>query len=255
MLDVKAMADAATKAMKDYVARALAPILQRLEAIEARSLPKDGESVPMEQVERMVAEAVTKALAERPAPKDGEPGRDAAHIEVLPAIDEAKAYPRGTFATHKGGLWRSYQTTEGMKGWECIVDGLAAVAVKQEGRSMFVDVTRASGVTELHPVTFPMMVYRGRWKPGSYDAGDTVTAKGGIWHCNLPTDVEPGADENAWTLAAKSGERGASAYTIALRNGFKGDEAAWLKSLQGKQGEPGRPGRDLTQLGFNGSKH
>lgn len=368
MLDVKAMADAATKAMKDYVARALAPILQRLDAMEARPIPKDGESVPVEQVERMVAdavhaavsalpvpkdgisvspedvaamvaesvasavakaappepdpqllesivdirlaeavarlpvpkdgesvpvehvaqmvddaverafsavpppkdgesvpieqvermvaEAVTKALADRPAPKDGEPGRDAAHIEILPAIDETKAYPRGTFATHKGGLWRSFQTTDGMKGWECIVDGVAGIEIGQPTeRHVIITVERASGAAEAHALDMPAVIYRGKWVAGRYLAGDMVTAKGGIWHCNLPTETEPGTDETAWTLAAKSGDRGASAYTIALRNGFKGSEAEWVKSLKGKQGEPGRPGRDLTQLGFDGGKH
>lgn len=256
MLDVKAMADAAAQAMKAHLAKALAPILQRLEAIEQQPAPKDGESVPVEQVERMVADAVAKAVAAIPRAVDGTPGRDAAHIEILPAIDETRAYPRGTFATHKGGLWRSFETTAGMKGWECIVDGLADVHVTQASeRHAVITVTHSCGSAFAHSLEVPAMVYRGRWRAGSYDRGDTVTAKGGIWHCDTRTDSEPGADESAWTLAAKAGERGASTYTLALRNGFKGTEADFVASLKGEPGKPGPRGRDLTQLGFDGGKH
>ncbi len=37
---------------------------------------------------------------------------------------------------------------------------------------------------------------------------------------------------------------GASAYEIALKNGFTGTEAEWLESLKGKDGLPGKDGQD-----------
>ena len=39
------------------------------------------------------------------------------------------------------------------------------------------------------------------------------------------------------------GDPGQSAYEIAVEEGFTGDEAAWLESLQGEPGRPGTPGR------------
>ena len=37
----------------------------------------------------------------------------------------------------------------------------------------------------------------------------------------------------------EDGKDGESAYDVAVRNGFEGDEQEWMKSLQGKQGENG----------------
>ena len=37
-------------------------------------------------------------------------------------------------------------------------------------------------------------------------------------------------------ILASCGEAGESAYQIAVRNGFVGDEAAWLASLKGEKG-------------------
>ncbi len=53
----------------------------------------------------------------------------------------------------------------------------------------------------------------------------------------------PGSDG----LDGTDGDNGASAYDIAVDNGFVGTEAEWLESLKGepgKDGEPGEPGMD-----------
>ncbi len=41
-----------------------------------------------------------------------------------------------------------------------------------------------------------------------------------------------------------NGDDGASAYEIAVENGFQGTEEEWLQSLHGKDGQPGRDGVD-----------
>lgn len=38
------------------------------------------------------------------------------------------------------------------------------------------------------------------------------------------------------------GQDGASAYEVAVTNGFEGDEQAWLDSLVGPKGDAGAPG-------------
>ena len=43
-------------------------------------------------------------------------------------------------------------------------------------------------------------------------------------------------------ILASCGEAGESAYQIAVRNGFVGDEAAWLASLKGEKGADGTNG-------------
>ncbi|CAA2106021.1 phage portal protein [Variovorax paradoxus] len=181
-------------------------------AVAALPVPKDGESVPAEHVQRMVEDAVAKAVASIRVPLDGEPGRDAAHIEILPAIDAAKSYPRGTYARHAGGLWRSFETTAAMKGWECIVEGVAEIKVSFQGRTGFVSVERSSGTPDLHPFSLPAMIYRGVFREGeTYEQGDTVTWGGSLWFCNEPTADKPLDGSRTWQLAAKRGRDGKDA--------------------------------------------
>ncbi len=45
-------------------------------------------------------------------------------------------------------------------------------------------------------------------------------------------------------ITATSCTQGLSAYEIAVKNGFEGDEAAWLESLKGENGKDGEDGED-----------
>ena len=62
------------KAMADIVKEATAPLIKRIEELEAREPVKgeDGKFVAPEDVAPMIAEEVAKAVASLPAPKDGE---------------------------------------------------------------------------------------------------------------------------------------------------------------------------------------
>lgn len=46
----------------------------------------------------------------------------------------------------------------------------------------------------------------------------------------------------AWAAVTGGGSAGASAYDIAVENGFEGSEEEWLVSLKGETGEQGPPG-------------
>lgn len=170
---------------------------------------KDGKSVSVEEVAAMVAEQVAKAVAEikLPEPKDG---RDALDIEIMPAIDEEKSYPRGLYATHRGGLWKSWKQTKGMVGWECIVDGVFKTVVAQEDDRNFNFIAeKSSGSIAKLPFYVPAMVYKRVYQDGkTYKKGDTVTWAGSMWHCDEDTTEKPGDGSKHWTLAAKRGRDG-----------------------------------------------
>ncbi|MDP9991973.1 hypothetical protein J2W28_001001 [Variovorax boronicumulans] len=187
-------------------------------AVAAIPAPKDGESVPVEQVQRMVDDAVSKALASVRMPKDGDPGRDAAHIEILPAIDAAKSYPRGTYAKHAGGLWRSYETTTELKGWECIVEGVAQLSIEQHAdnpRKFLVNLSTSSGRQEVKEFNMPVVLYRGIFKEGdAYEAGDSVTWGGSTWIALQDTGSKPDSVDGTWRLAVKRGSPGKDAMPV-----------------------------------------
>lgn len=179
------------------------------EAVSAIPVPKDGKSVPIEEVQRMVDEAVAKAIAGIVV-KDGAPGRDALALDILPMIDVEKSYPRNIYATHNGGLWRSFETTHGMKGWECIVDGVASIRVESPTeRKCMIIVQRASGAEESKEFTIPGFDDRGVFKEGeSYLRGDGVTFGGSLFLAQKDQPAgKPGASSD-WRLAVKKGRDG-----------------------------------------------
>ena len=68
------------------------------------------------------------------------------------------------------------------------------------------------------------------------------------------TDGKPGKDGVDGTNGAdgKPGANGLSAYELAAKNGFTGNESAWLASLKGDKGDQGPKG-DNGQNGVNGA--
>lgn len=190
------------------VAPMLAELVQR--AVDAIPKPQDGKSVPIEDVARMVEEQVAKRIAEIPPAKDGEPGRDAAHMDVLPGIDVERQYRRGTFATHDGGLWRSAGVTDGMRNWECIVDGLKALEIKQiDERTFAVVATTATGKTERKQFTMPVVIDKGVFREGAdYAKGDGVTWAGSFYIAQKDKPAGKPGESDDFRLAVKRGRDG-----------------------------------------------
>jgi hypothetical protein len=178
-------------------------------AVSLIPTPKDGESVPIQQVQRMVDEEVAKAIAAVPRAKDGEHGRDALQLELLPAIDEEKSYPRGTYARHAGGLWRAFEATKGLHGWECVVDGIAELRIEQPSGREFTLVARTSSGAEVSKsIKVAALVDRGVFRADEgYEAGDGVTWGGSFFIAQKDAPLgkpgEPGCD--GWRLAVKRG--------------------------------------------------
>lgn len=233
---IQEMVDSAFNAMpvpkdgKDYDPAVLKQVVEQAvsEAVAAIPVPQDGKSLTPEDVQPMLQQLVaasvpvlpdiktlvSEAVAALPLAepgRDGEDGRDALALEILPFIDEEKSYPRGSYATHNGGLWRAYEKTHGMRGWECVVDGVAGIEIERSGQRCFtLTVNRASGGSETKSFDVPVMIYQGVFKSGQeYLPGDTVTWGGSLWHCDEQTQDKPGeTGSKGWTLATKRGRDG-----------------------------------------------
>jgi hypothetical protein len=176
---------------------------------------KDGNSVSIDEVKSMAEGWLSQNIKQ---PKDGEhgkDGRDSAEIEVLPSIDEEKSYPKGTWASYKGGLIKSTRTTSAIgekslmeAGWDVIVQGVQSVEVHPLAEGEFaVKTILTGGKDHITKFAVPVMVYKGIWKEGAYTKGNTVTTGGSLWHCNKDTTDKPGTSE-AWQLCAKKGTDG-----------------------------------------------
>jgi hypothetical protein len=186
---------------------------------EVKSIPAPKvETFTLQQVEKMVADAVAAAIANIPPAKDGEDGKDALAIQILPAIDESKSYPRGTFALHKNGTWRAYQKTVGMKGWECTQVGVADINIEMvDDRTLSIKTILSNGETQEKTLKLKNTIYKGVVKDGEvYEECDFVTWGGSIWHCDEPTNERPREGHKSWTLAVKKGRD----YREPVKNDF-----------------------------------
>lgn len=163
---------------------------------------KDAEPVDLQALARAAAELI-------PVPEP-EHGRDAIDLEILPTIDEAKQYLRGTYAAHRGGLWKSYERTHGLRGWECIVDGIDAVSVTQDAvREFSVTLAKSSGAEVVQKFQLPIQVYKGVYRDDeTYEAHDNVTWAGSQWTSTKSENTEKPGSSDAWTLVVKAGRPG-----------------------------------------------
>lgn len=89
-------------------------------------------------------------------------------------------------------------------------------------------------------IVLPHPLFRGIWREGNYQRGDSVVRDGSTFIALKDTATIPGTPNSDWQLSTKRG-----------RDGKDG------KSVTGPPGPPGkdgRDGRDLTQLGPDGKK-
>lgn len=222
-VDLDALAKAAAALIE--VPSAIAPDLEaiaKLVVLPEVKNGKDADPVDLEAVaalvklpepEKIDVDAIARAAAELiPVPVIPEPehGRDAIDLEILPAIDEAKQYPRGTYAAHRGGLWKSYERTHGLRGWECIVDGIDAVSVTQDAvREFSVTLAKSSGAAVVQKFQLPIQVYKGVYRDDeTYEAHDNVTWAGSQWTSTKAENTDKPGSSDAWTLVVKAGRPG-----------------------------------------------
>ena len=209
--------DSAMKSAFSEHSKRVAAVIDGVQAIKdrveevAKSVPPayDDSSLRKSMTEQIEAVEGRLKTALPAAPRDGTDGRDALQLEILPAIDEAKSYTRGTYAKHAGGLWRSFEQTSGMRGWECIVNGVKSVDTQWKGKTLIETTTLSDGTTHETRKSFAVQEYKGVFAHGEHEQGDTVTWAGSLWHCNKTgTKAKPGDGSADWTLAVKKGRDG-----------------------------------------------
>lgn len=206
-VDLEALAKAAAEFVQ------LPKVDLALLAAEAAALVVMPEPIPGKDADPVDLQALARSAAELihvPEVKQPEDGRDAIDLEILPAIDEAKQYPRGTYAAHRGGLWKSYERTHGLRGWECIVDGIDAVSVTQDAvREFSISLTKSSGAEVVQKFQLPIQVYKGVYRDDeTYEAHDNVTWAGSQWTSTKAQNTDKPGASDAWILVVKAGRPG-----------------------------------------------
>lgn len=92
MFDGKAFGEAIVAQVRGFVDNALAPVLIRLKALEDAALARDGRDADPAEIQRMVDEAIAKAVAALPTPENGKDGRDADPVPEDQIAAEVERY-------------------------------------------------------------------------------------------------------------------------------------------------------------------
>lgn len=266
MFDGKAFGEEIVSIVKGYLAKSLAEIVRRLDAIEARS-PERGE--PGLKGDRGESGPAGEPGPQGPAGERGADGKDGAgiaailrdgarlHLELtdgrvfdagelvrgekgeagpqgLPGRDGRDGAPGPAGPSGRDGR-DGVDGKDGAPGADGFgFDDLDLVYDGQ--RTVTFRFARGDRVKEF-PVKFVgMMLDREVWREGEYEAGDVVSYGGSMFVARRNTTQKPEGSD--WRLAVKRGRDG--------KDGAKGE--------RGPQGLPGKDGRDLTQMGPDGRK-
>lgn len=178
--------------------------------------PKDGADCDMSAVAELIETAIAKRWASIVLPKDGEPGRDAFEIDVLPGIKEGRRYERGTWARHAGGLVRAFRDTDPLDasglqacGWDVMLNGVASIAHETDERAVRVRTVLTDGSETVSAVDVSTPYDAGVYKPGEKYYRGAGVSYGGSWFIAQVDDPQ-GAPEQSkdWRLAVKRGRDG-----------------------------------------------
>jgi hypothetical protein len=185
--------------LHDYLAKAFAPIVERLNALESRK-PEKGEKGDPGQ-------------GEPGAPgKDGKDGTSITLEDVLPILKSMQAewaldFERRAQALFQKAVDEIPKPKDGKDG----VDGIGweNMTVEHDGKRT-VTLKWANGEKEVSaPVVFPCNIDAGFYKDGTqYEQGDGVTFGGSYWIAQKATSAKPEVGSEDWRLAVRKGRDG-----------------------------------------------
>ena len=224
MLDTKALAEVTASIVKEHVASVLAPIMARLEAVEAHQPERceKGEvrALIAEQVEKITPTLVEKVAEVVPKPRDGV-GVAGAIIdrdgELTLTLTDGTTRGLGRVVGHDGAPGEKGEPgRDGIDG----KDGADALgfddmdATYDGGRTITLRFARGDRVKEFS-FEVPMVIDRGVYSQGrEYSPGDGVTWAGSYWIAQEHTTEKPDTGKG-WRLAVKRGRDGKDAERVA----------------------------------------
>lgn len=237
-MNVKDLADQMIEAVREFVARALQPIEQRLAQIEARPAPEkgdkgepgrdgiDGKSATVEELQAVADAWFAKYTSTLRPPQDGAPGRDGVdgksvtledvrqYLDTGLAVIALEAERRFSDQLQRA-LDRLVQPKDGAPGRDGRdgKDGRDGLGVEDfeasiDGRTLTLTVTRGD-FSRTHKLRIPAVLDAGVYREGAtYEQGDGVTFGGSFWIAQKDAPAgKPGASAD-WRLAVKKGRDG-----------------------------------------------
>lgn len=199
--------------LDEGIAKATAPLLERIAQLEARQMPEaikgdDGESVDMAAVTAQVAEY----LATIPKPEDGKSVTVADLEPVLRGMSDSWALDferraQGVLERAAGRIPKPKDGEDGQDGQDGL--GFDDMTVEHNGRRSFTLKFQQGDRVKSFEFTLPLVLDAGFYQEGkAYEAGDGVTFGGSYWIAKADTTDKPAVGSESWRLAVKKGRDG-----------------------------------------------
>jgi hypothetical protein len=237
-IDGEAFGREVVTAVKEYMAREMQPLLDRIKLLEARQ-PERGEKGEPGAVGMPgpagpagpPGESITGGAGPigpaGPIGEKGEPGNVGPPGPMGPSGPVGEKGPAGIGVSGEPGPpgatgpigpeGKSLPGPPGRDGLPGIPGrdgkdglGLEHFDIQYDGNKTFIFTYGAGDRLERKSFMIPVNVWRGIWKAGAYLHGDTVTWNGSLWIAQRDTEKKPaGFDGNDdWILAVKRGRDG-----------------------------------------------
>lgn len=241
-MDFERTAEALVGGAEKAIARAIDPLLKRIEALESRPIAergekgdagdrgeagnpgRDGVGLADAMIDREGVLVLTLTSGEHrrlgmvvgkdgePGPKGdtgerGEPGEKGEQgLQGERGSDGADGLPGEKGMDGKDGR-------DGLNGRDGIDGfGFDDLTVEQENERHFKLVFSKDDRRKEFAFTLPVPLDRGVFKQGeTYSAGDTVTWGGSLWIAQRETDAKPDTPDSGWRLSVKRGRDGKDA--------------------------------------------
>lgn len=226
-MDVNKMAEAVFANVRGYVAKAIAPLAERLDefserlkAIEDRPPPEPGKDAQPEQIDAAVdkrlpdlVEGIHADLMERldaavkaiPTPKDGEDGKSIEVEDIHPVLMlELGKWALDFERRAQDVLLKAIaQIPEPAPGRDALQ--IEDFDLSLEGRSLKISLKR-DDVEVSKTVRLDTVLDAGFYQPGkTYERGDGVTFGGSYWIAQKDAESEPAVGNDDWRLAVRKG--------------------------------------------------
>lgn len=216
-MDVDKIADSIFKRVQERIEIALAPVIERLTAVEAKEIPEAAAIIKTilagDELATLVNLEVTEAVSQIPAPKDGEPGEKGDPgkdgIGLAGALIDRDGNLVVTLANGEAknlGQVIGKDGEPGKDGMDGI--GFESLEVSFDGENIVHEYKSATRtVTQKFPIQ--VMKHIGFWREGmEAKSGNTATDNGSLWLCLKDTNERPSYTAESWTLAARAGRNG-----------------------------------------------
>lgn len=204
--DGKSVDMAEVKALIDDAFEAKVPP-RIIDAVKAIPVPAAPEPIApdMAAIEANIRDGIAKAVAELPAAKDGADG-----IGLADALIDKDGNLVVTMTDGRTKTLGLVVGKDGERGRDGETFTLDDFDIEPTGdRTLEFKFLRGDAMHTFE-LEFPIPIFRGAWKEGTWRKGDMAVWGGSLWAATKDTDAKPDTEGSGWMIAARKGRDGKS---------------------------------------------